>query len=135
MRQQNPIQSIDEIIGDLEKQLLALNIKHITIRHVLPVEDESRKIPGSGFYKKMPFFGSQQERMALSVYMNSKIDEVCQRNGWEVYANPACFFEHHEDLKFPKLTFDVMERPGSVHISREFHVWNYEQRTYNQKVL
>lgn len=135
MRQQDPIASIDQIMSDLENQLLALNMEHITIRHVLPVEDESRKIPGSGFYKKMAFFGSQQERAALSSYMNTKINEMCERNNWEVYSNPECFFEHHENLKFPKLRFEVMERPQSVHISREFHVWDYEKRSYNQKVV
>ena len=135
MRQPNPLASIDELIAKLEQQLLSLNIPNITIRHVLPVEDESRKIPGSGFYKKTAFFGSQQERAAISSYMNTKINEMCEKNNWTVYSNPDCFFEHHDNLKFPKLTFDVMERPGSVHISREFHLWNYEKRSYNQNIV
>jgi hypothetical protein len=135
MRQQDPLASIDDLITRLEQQLLSLNISDITVRHVLPVEDESRKIPGSGFYKKTAFFGSQQERAAISSYMNGKITNMCERNNWGVYSNPTCFFEYYGNLKFPKLTFDVMERPGSVHISREFHLWNYEQRSFNQNIL
>jgi hypothetical protein len=135
MRQPDPIWSIDTMIQSLEDNIKKLNIKEVTVRHVLPVEDESRKIPSTGFYKKLPFFGTQQERMALVVYINSKIDEMCDRNNWNVFSNPECYFEHHDNLSFPKLSFDVMERPQSVHVSREFHLWDYDNRQYNNKIL
>jgi hypothetical protein len=129
MRQQDPIASIDKLVSDYENQLKDTNMESITVSHVLPVENESRKIPKTGFYKKMPFFGTQKERAALSKYINMKIDEMCERNGWNVYRIPKEFFNGEGEL-----TFDVMEKPQSVHISREFHYWDYENNKRNERI-
>jgi hypothetical protein len=130
MRQQDPLKSIDIMIADMEKQLIDVNMESVSVRHVLPVENESRKIPKTGFYKGTGFMGTRAERGALSTYMNIKISEMCERNNWNCIENPAMFFN---DLG--ELTFSVMEKPQSVHISREFHIWDYETRQLNQRIL
>lgn len=130
MRQQDPTQSVDQIILDYEDQLKGLGLLRITVVQVLPVENESRKIPKTGWYKKMPFFGSQKERAALSSYINWKIEQMCQRNDWNIYKVPENFFNDSGEL-----TFDVMEKPQSVHISREFHYWDYEQDKPNTRII
>jgi hypothetical protein len=130
MRQQDPIASIDKLMADYELQLKDLNMESITVSHVLPVENESRKIPKTGWYKKSPYFGSQNDRAALSFYINKKIDAMCELNGWSVYKVPTNFFNAEGEL-----TFDVMEKPQSVHISREFHYWDYEENKPNTRII
>jgi len=129
MRQQDPIASIDKLMADYELQLKDLNMESITVSHVLPVENESRKIPKTGWYKKSAYFGTQKDRAALSFYINKKIDAMCELNGWSVYKVPTNFFNAEGEL-----TFDVMEKPQSVHISREFHYWDYEENKPNARI-
>lgn len=129
MRQQDPLKSIDDMMEALEKQLLEMNLESVTITEVLPIENVSRKIPKTGWYKKMPYFGTWAERTALSKYINIKIQMMCLANGWNVYKVPDVFFNEAGELDFK-----VMERPQSVHISREFHYWNYEENTKNTKI-
>lgn len=129
MRQQDPIASINEMMEKYEKQLSALNVDSITVSHVLPVENESRKIPKTGWYKKMPYFGTQKERAALSSFINTKINDMCKFKGWNVYRIPKEFFNDEGEL-----SFDVMEKPQSVHISREFHYWDYENDKQNTRI-
>jgi len=130
MRQQDPIASIDKLMADYETQLKDLNLDEITVSHVLPVESESRKIPKTGWYKKSPFFGTQKERAALSKYINMKIDEMCERNDWFVYKVPTNFFNENGELNM-----NMMEKPQSVHISREFHFWDYENDLPNTRII
>ena len=129
MRQNDPLVAINKLVEDYEEQLKGLGVSKIIVSEVLPIENESRKLPKTGFYKGTPFFGSWAERDALHRYMNIKINEMCNRNGWSVYHIPQCFYNEKGEL-----TFDVMEKPQSVHISREFHYWNYELDTENEKV-
>jgi hypothetical protein len=129
MRQQNPLKSIDLMIEDYGKQLMALNLDKVTVTHVLPVENESRKIPKTGWYKGSPYMGTRDERGALSKYMNIRIDEMCEKHGFEVYKVPEIFFNESKELDM-----NVMEKPQSVHISREFHYWDYESNQTNQRI-
>jgi hypothetical protein len=129
MRQADPLASIDKMISDYENQLKSLNLDSITIVEVLPIENVSRKIPKTGWYKKMPYFGTWEERSALSKYINIKIEMMCLANGWNVYYVPNVFTNEAGGLDFK-----VMEKPQSVHISREFHYWNYEENKINDKI-
>ena len=78
----------------------------------LPIENESRKLPKTGYYKGTPFFGSWQERNDVR---NMFIDELVKRD--------VDVFHWTEKLKNSKgeLSFDCMEKPQSVHLSREFY--------------
>jgi len=129
MRQQDPIKSIDEMMAALEQQLLELNLDSVTLTEVLPIENVSRKIPKTGWYKKMPYFGTWEERSALAKYISVKLNEIAERNKWNVYKVPAIFKNENAELDFK-----VMERPQSVHISREFHYWDYELDQQNTRI-
>ncbi len=63
MRQENPAAAT----GDLFRRYIefASQLNNVTLVNLLPVEHESRKIPGTGLYKKQPFFGTRQERQRL----------------------------------------------------------------------
>ena len=77
----------------------------------------------------MPYFGTWAERAALSRYINIKLNDIAERNNWSVYSVPEVFKNEAFELDFK-----VMERPQSVHISREFHYWDYELDQQNTRI-
>lgn len=131
MRRDDPMASAEELISRYEKELLYLQgngiAKEIEVVHVLPIEDESRKLPKTGYYDGTPFYGSWQERTDLSLKLNQLIDQMCERNGWRSMPHADQFFDDEG-----KLPFDVMEKPKSVHIARRYYRWDFEQNKPNE---
>jgi hypothetical protein len=121
MREMNPAKAIDELIAEYEKQLKELNIEEIEVVCPLPIEDESRRLPKTGYFEGTPFYGSQEERSQLVDYMGGKIIEMCSNNGWRVYEWPIDWYMT-TPLAFMQT---YMERPKSVHLAPKFHRWNY----------
>jgi len=121
-RQDKPADSLKKILASYESELLKLQsngVENIEVIQVLPIENESRKLPKTGYYKDTPFAGSWAERTEFVKQFNSMIEDMCERNGWKSYAHPAVYYNTLGELKF-----DVMEKPKSVHISREFYRWD-----------
>jgi len=92
---------VDEItrIGD------KYNAK-VKVWEPLPIENESRKVPKTGWYKGTPFYGTWQERTDVR---NAFIDALnCDVYKWT------------ENLVNDKgeLDFQYMEKPQSIHLSR-----------------
>lgn len=115
MRQVEPEKAVIELANDYVAQASGLRdtYKHVSIVEPLFIENESRKIPTSGFYKGTGFFGSWEDRDKLRYLFaevlvkavqkkSSKIDLVTHPKRW---MNPR-----------GELSFDVMETPRSVHI-------------------
>lgn len=85
------------------------------IYELLPIENESRKVPKSGWYKGKPFHGSWQERNDARNQFNDYIEKQYGIIRWTqgLYN------------KLGELSFDCMEKPQSIHLSREFYpYWN-----------
>ena len=95
----------------------------------LPIENESRKLPKTGFYKGTPFAGTWKERTELVNQFNRSIDEMCERNGWDCYMHPEVYLNSVKEL-----SFDVMEKPKSVHLSREYYRWDLVKNCANEKL-
>jgi len=79
---------------------------------LLPVESESRKMPGTGLYKKHPFFGSQKLRSELVDAFNCEL----LMSDLEVHQWPSLWYRnlnHYET--------DVMEPRQSVHIRPKYY--------------
>lgn len=96
------------------EQLNQLNAK---CYELLPIEHESRKVPGSGFYKKQPFWGSWSERTAAKNLFNSRMKEAGLLIEWTNYL----LNDSNE------LSFDHMEKPRSIHLSRgSYPYWTGE---------
>jgi hypothetical protein len=133
MRQSDPEGAVDILMEKYETQLKQLQsergVETIEIVQVLPIEDESRVLPKTGYYKGTPFYGSWEERTNLVKLINYKIDVMCTRNNWQVYKHPEVYFNDKGQL-----TFDVMEKPKSVHISREFYRWDMEKNCPNPRL-
>lgn len=92
----------------------ALPIKDISIYELLPLEHESRKLPGTGYYKGRPFWGSWQNRNAVRHAFNETVKNSVAR---------VKFIEWTKYLLNSKgeLDFAYMEKPQSIHLSREFY--------------
>lgn len=85
------------------------------IYELLPIENESRKIPQSGFYKGQPFYGSWSERNEARNRFNDYIEKEYGIIRWT----------SHLYNSLGELDFKYMEKPQSIHLSREFYpYWN-----------
>lgn len=95
------------------------------IYELLPIENESRKIPQSGYHKGQPFWGSWQERTDIRNQFNDYIEKEYGIIRWtDKLLNKA-----------GELDFQYMEKPKSIHLSREFYpYWNGIQ-TINTNTL
>ena len=129
MRQADPVSALTKMMGQYEQTLQQAGIKTIEVIQALPIENESRQLPKTGYYKDTPFAGSWQERTNLVKLMNEMIVDMCTRNGWSTW-------KHSGAYKNPigELSFDVMEKPKSVHIAREFYRWDLVNNEPNKKL-
>ncbi len=130
MRQVNPERATYKMISDLGQQLFLYKqlgkLEKVTLVETMGIEDESRELPKTGYYKGTPYMGSRKERNNLRHYFNDNIKvfaDAATKSGFpiDVIAYPEYFFDQED-----KLQFQVMERPGSVHLSPEHYRTNLE---------
>lgn len=122
MRQQDPHSALYRLMQNYEDALLELKesgIEQIEIVGALPIENESRRLPKTGYYKGTPFSGSWAERTELVKYFNWYANEIAERNGWQIYLHPDVYLNG-----LGELDFEVMEKPKSVHIARKYYRWD-----------
>ena len=105
MRQENPQQATADLFNRYVE--FAKQLKKATLVELLPVEHESRKIPGTGLYKKQPFFGTREERMQLREIAN----EIINNSGLDVIQWPSEWI----DADGTKM-LDILEMKQSVHL-------------------
>ena len=116
MRQPDPEQSAKDLIN----YYLEFNSKltNNTIVEPLPVEHESRKLPGTGLYKGQPFFGTREERMRL----RSIIIDTLRSSNVKLISWPDSWTEG-DGTKM----FEVMEPRQSVHLKPLFYYHNLKK--------
>ena len=124
-----------ELAKNYVSHLKDLNIPKITVVGLLPIEYEERRIPKTGWHKGTPFIGSQKERTEVMKAFNATLKEKCLEKGWEFKEWPEHWFTAH-----PKEFADTyMEKPGSVHLSRQYYHYDFDSGEENgelkQKVL
>jgi len=129
MRQANPSKALKDMMAMYEQQLIDLEIDKIEVVQALPIENESRPLPKTGYYKDAPFAGSWAERTELVKQFNQLVTDMCNRNGWKTWRHPDVYIN-----SFGELTFDVMEKPKSVHIAREYYRWDLVKNEPNTKL-
>jgi len=105
MRQENPAAAT----GDLIRRYIefAKQLKNVTLVNLLPIEHESRKIPGTGLYKKQPFFGTRDERQRLRDTAN----RIMNNSGLKTIQWP----DEWVDNDGTKM-LDILEMKQSVHL-------------------
>lgn len=120
MRQPNPVESTIELFTRYVNYAKQFNCTLVTL---LPIEDESRKIPGTGQYKGKNFFGSKEERKNLRIIAN----DIIKNSGLPFIEWPDNFLDSNGDLKF-----EVMEPRQSVHIRPKYYIRNINQQTKSE---
>jgi len=107
---------LNQKVEDLADRYIEEAFKYkAKIYELLPIEDVSRRIPQSGFYKGQPFYGSWKERTDWRNQFNDYIEKEYGIIRWT----------NHLKNKEGKLDFKYMEKPQSIHLSREFYPhWN-----------
>ena len=114
---------VNDMVNDLILQLNDLNLKKVTFVEALLIEDESRIIPKSGFYKGTPFYGSYKKRdhvrshfnMILSLMSNTLNCEYEIIDWNHLYSNPDLYDFNQEHI----LDFKHMEGKKSFHLRPE----------------
>jgi hypothetical protein len=112
-RQEDPIKATIELFTRYCEYAKKYNS---TIVELLPIEDESRKIPKSGQYKKQNFCGSIELRKEI----RNTANEVMAKSGLSMLTWPDWFVDNLGNLKF-----DVMEPKQSVHIRPKFYMMRH----------
>jgi hypothetical protein len=115
MRQDNPA----EAVGDLIRRYVefAKKLNNATIVNFLPVEHESRKLPGTGLYLKQPYFGTRQERARLVDTAN----RIMNNSGLKTLQWPNEWIDE-DGMKM----FEYMEPKQSVHLKPKYYMFANE---------
>lgn len=125
-RETDPTAATRDLLKRYEAELKTLN-KKIELVTPLPIEDESRVIPKSGYFKGTPFFGTREERQDLVKIFKEELHEMAARNGWTVFAWPEYWYEM-DGVEFMKTR---LEKPRSVHLARKFYRWDLVNNVLN----
>lgn len=116
LRQPDPKKATKQLVDRYVEQAKELreSVKAGVIRiwEPLPIENESRKLPKTGYYKGTPFYGSWAERNEIRKIF---IEELLSNS-----IDGVDIFQWTDKLLNEKgeLDFEAMEKPQSVHLSR-----------------
>lgn len=127
-RQDDLRESAYKLLNGYEKQLRDLNLEKLAVVGALWVESEERKLPKTGYYKGTPFFGSAERRARLVKWWNMYLQDMCHDYGWKYIGWPEYMLNSDN-----RLDFQYMEKPKSVHLSREYYHFDFETNSTNKK--
>jgi len=113
LRQPDPKQAVKDLVDEYFRQASEFDAE-VTIYELLPIENESRSIPKTGWHKGTPFFGTWQGRNDIRKLFR---DECLKRSGKVKF-----FMWTHSLINVNgELDFEYMEKPKSVHLSRHYY--------------
>jgi len=122
----DPIKAVEDLVDRYIDAVDKLQYETKAIYELLPIENERRNIPKSGHYEGTPFFGSQAERNAVRLHFKEYAMKKVQSTSvvFKEWITPVFYNELGE------MDFKVMERPKSVHLSREHYPY-WQGAEYN----
>lgn len=130
LREENPIESVELLIKEYFSQIDYVQknrcIDNVSIVLPLPIENESRKIPKTGYYKGTPFYGTWEERNNMCERMKQLIHEYSYDRGIKTIHWPLWYKNMSKEL-----SFDVMEKPKSVHLSPQYYFYDMDKNDFN----
>jgi len=128
-RQENPIESAIKLAKATVDEMQAISDKHdccVEFYELLPIENESRKLSKSGWYKGTPFYGSWQERNDIRDAFNSEVEKLTDGKAFIQYVHWTDRYLNDRN----ELDFQFMEKPRGVHLSgRHFPHWTRNPQT------
>jgi hypothetical protein len=130
-RETDPKAALKDLLVKYEDELKTLN-RPIELVTPVPIEDESRRIPTTGFFKGAPFSGSRAQRQELVEIFKDTLREMVARNqGWSLYEWPDAWYK----IDGVQYMANYMERPRSVHLARRFYRWDLVNNVENEKLI
>ena len=116
-RQPDVKQAIRDLVDRYVEQVNSLDMESKVIYELLPIENERRRLPKSGWYMGQQFHGTWAERNAARLYFKEYAMQKVQGTDVEFreWLTPSFYNELGE------LDFAAMEKPKSVHLSREYY--------------
>lgn len=126
MRQPDPNEATFKLVQEYINQaydLVKQRDLHIDIYELLPIEDEARKIPKTGYYKGRPFWGSWTQRNFIRILFKDIARQLIKDLGDERIQLVEWTDYLLDDAG--RLDFKHMEKPQSVHLARAS--WPYWQ--------
>lgn len=114
MRQANPEEATRDLAKRYYEQLSQLDLAKVSAYELLPIENESRALPKTGYYKGTPFYGDWASRETVRLIFKDEMKKLCAQGS-------VNFIEWVDYLMNDKgeLDFAHMEKPKSVHLSRD----------------
>ena len=113
MRFPDPIKATKELAAKYIAECQRISDMYdapVTMWELLPIENESRVLPKTGYYKGVPFTGTQKERDNIRQIFK---EEIMIQDKFPVFL----WVDHMINDK-GELDFEYMEKPKSVHLSR-----------------
>lgn len=113
MRQPNPEEATRDLANRYYDQLSNLDLAKVYAYELLPIENESRALPKTGYYKGTPFYGDWASRETVRLIFKDEMKKLCAQGN-------VNFIEWVDYLMNDQgeLDFEHMEKPKSVHLSR-----------------
>lgn len=118
MRQSDPEAATRELVDRYFDEAKRVSIEkqvNVTIYELLPIENEKRNIPKTGWYENTPFYGCWKDRNEIRLIFK---DQSIKRQ-----SDTVKLFQWVDTLinSSGELDFKYMEKPKSVHLSREYY--------------
>lgn len=112
-RQPDPEKAARDLANRYYEQLSQLDLAKVSAYELLPIENESRVLPKTGYYKGTPFYGSWDQRNSVRLAFKDEMRKLCAQGS-------VNFIEWVDPLLNDRgeLDFECMEKPKSVHLSR-----------------
>lgn len=125
LREQDPFAASIQLCDRYIDELIRLRDDYqaeISPVCLLPIENEERRIPKTGWYKGTPFFGSREDRAKIVDIFNERINSRSSSCGFSPVHWPNFWYTMDPTEYAEK----YMEKPGSVHLSRASYQYNFE---------
>jgi hypothetical protein len=112
-RQPDPEAATRDLANRYYTALSQLDLAKVYAYELLPIENESRVLPKTGYYKGTPFYGSWEDRNRCRLIFKEEMRKLCAQGS-------VNFIEWVDPLLNDRgeLDFECMEKPKSVHLSR-----------------
>lgn len=125
-REGDPIDNTNKLVDAYVEELKRTG-KAIEVVCPLPIEDESRKLPSTGYHLGTPFIGSRQQRRDVVDAFWTRLTRAAAANGWKTFRWPEEWYAM-DGVQFME---QLLERPRSVHLARKFYRWDLENDVPN----
>ena len=112
MRQSNPEQATIDLFNKYID--FSSKLTNNTIVEPLPIEHESRKLPGTGLYKGQKYFGTREERM----HIRQMAIDLIRKSGQKFLSWPNEWIDN-DGTKM----LEILEPKQSVHVKPKYYLY------------